>query len=425
MSLARSLLAATFLMLAATVFPQGCGNAGLVGGDCASGLTNCSNHCVDLGTDERNCGSCATVCQNGLQCVNGRCGGPGSGGEPGWGGAGGDWGGNHGRDGSTGADASTDAKGDGIVEFDVQYPDVHVCSPPYDTASDCGSCGKQCSGATPVCAPISGSFQCKPLCEAPLVNCGGACVDLDNDSDHCGSCPNACPSGICQGGKCLGAQAGHQISLCMNYREYVRGSQPTLLLGNAVFLAPGKVKVLAYDEYADPTVASRVDAALTWAAYDRGRTYTLTRSKTAADVHAKLKKPDYDVLLVYDQSRASTGALTIVGDSWATAIESFTGVGGVVVVLAAADGTNEMTDLLRSARILDASALSPFSLVQAVVRAPGDAVGLNVVSPFMTRRDSCSFTTSVVPDKDTVFVVTEPGVAGASKPIAVHHIVLP
>ena len=36
----------------------------------------------------------------------------------------------------------------------------------------------------------------------PLAMCFGACVDLDNDSKHCGACDNACPSGKCQKGKC-------------------------------------------------------------------------------------------------------------------------------------------------------------------------------------------------------------------------------
>jgi hypothetical protein len=36
----------------------------------------------------------------------------------------------------------------------------------------------------------------------PLAMCFGACVDLDNDSKHCGSCDHSCPSGQCKKGKC-------------------------------------------------------------------------------------------------------------------------------------------------------------------------------------------------------------------------------
>jgi len=41
-------------------------------------------------------------------------------------------------------------------------------------------------------------------CPAPLVNCGGRCVDPAGDRDHCGSCGNACATGrVCQTGVCV------------------------------------------------------------------------------------------------------------------------------------------------------------------------------------------------------------------------------
>lgn len=40
---------------------------------CPTGQVNCSNSCVDLSTDSQNCGSCASACGRGQNCVNGQC----------------------------------------------------------------------------------------------------------------------------------------------------------------------------------------------------------------------------------------------------------------------------------------------------------------------------------------------------------------
>lgn len=55
------------------------------------------------------------------------------------------------------------------------------------------------------------------VCDPPLVNCGGSCVDLNNDPQNCGSCGFPCPSGICIGGVCeiitAATTAGESASL--------------------------------------------------------------------------------------------------------------------------------------------------------------------------------------------------------------------
>jgi hypothetical protein len=41
------------------------------------------------------------------------------------------------------------------------------------------------------------------VCPEGTVDCGGECVDLDTDPQHCGACPNACePTQSCVGGAC-------------------------------------------------------------------------------------------------------------------------------------------------------------------------------------------------------------------------------
>jgi hypothetical protein len=59
-------------------------------------------------------------------------------------------------------------------------------------------------------------------------------------------------------------------------------------------------------------------------------------------------------------------------------------------------------------------------------RAPADAVGLNVISPFFAFRNSCTFDTTAEPDNGTVFVVTDAAAGeGRGEPAVVHRIWAP
>ena len=62
-----------------------------------------------------------------------------------------------------------------------------------DTGSENG--GTSDGGTSSVCDASSCSNSC----------CGGVCVDLDNDTNHCGKCDNECPAGReCRTGRCYG-----------------------------------------------------------------------------------------------------------------------------------------------------------------------------------------------------------------------------
>ena len=279
--LGRSLALAGVVFAVGAMASPGCGSSGLVGGGCREGLTNCSNMCVNLDTNQYNCGHCGNVCQSGVACLQGKCGGGDEIGGAGYGGAGGD--GNHYRDGSAGdALVSSDAQGDRINQFDVIYPqggststggassagasnggasgsdsgEMDACAPPYNDPLHCGNCTTVCTG-TNVCAPSAGSYVCSPTCDLPLVPCNGTCVNLNSDPNNCGTCGNVCQSGTCQLNssgvpKCVGVEPGHFVAICMNYRS-APGRQTTLLLGNSVFLPRlPNVRILAYDQYADP-----------------------------------------------------------------------------------------------------------------------------------------------------------------------------
>lgn len=298
-----------------------------------------------------------------------------------------------------------------------------TCTPPYDQPSQCGDCATQCSGATPICAPVDGGYACVPACTPPLTYCAGTCVDLLNDPEHCGACNNACPSGICQAGKCVGASAGHVVLLCMSFEQNQQSSPQTALLGNAVFLPPNNpVRVLAYDEHSPNPVENKVKQALGWAATAKGRTYTLTAVSGSAGVPSLLDKQSIDVFLVYDQTAAPAGALGAAGTAWNASLAAFVQKGGVVVVASGGGGTGEMGALISNAGLLGVSGQSNVTGQVLVNLAPSDAVGLNVLSPFLALNRTCSFSTSDLPGPKITFVVSGVSDAGPASPVVVHRV---
>lgn len=131
---------------------------------CDSGLTECDGSCVDLETDEANCGQCGDPCTGDELCAGGVC------------------------EVTCGVDLLV--CGDSCV--DVQSSMDH-----------CGACDRPCTAGT-VC--LTGS--CVAACEPLLTRCGSGdaatCADLSTDATHCGACASACDAGLaCEGGECL------------------------------------------------------------------------------------------------------------------------------------------------------------------------------------------------------------------------------
>ncbi len=456
-------------VLSALVAPLACDTGGIVGGECRAPLVECDGKCIDVATDRNHCGACDSACDPGVDCAGGVCGGDGSvvppdASEAGDGASdimqpdrpmdgisppdGGDAGDGSLDDGDTDADVDASADGplgdgsspdgplgdgpptDGPVT-DGPSPDgpvVDGCAPPFITPSACGDCFTRCTAATPICSPVDGSFQCVPLCTPPLVDCGGSCVDTNTDPNHCGRCFNACPTGLCQGGMCVGATVGHQVLFCTNFDRPVRTSPQTTLLANAVFLSPrASVRILAYEGHSSNANEARVKQALGFAAQEKGRTFTLTDTTSSAAVIAQLNVIDFEVFLVYDQPNAPAGTLAMLGTQWAATLDAFSRAGGTVVVLGSTNGVNQMDRLLATSGMLPGS--SPVAATFSVVhnRAPADAVGLNVPTPFLALTDSCTFTTTATPSGTTVFVITDtdPSAGSLGRPMVVHGVKLP
>jgi hypothetical protein len=117
-------------------------------GDCGTGLTCCNNHCVDLSSDNANCGDCGITCPASefLTCQTGSC-----------------------------------ECQPGVPDF---CPNIG-CVDLQTDVSNCGSCGTECNtGAGEIC-------------------CSGSCRNILNDPDNCGGCGKACFTGSdCVAGVC-------------------------------------------------------------------------------------------------------------------------------------------------------------------------------------------------------------------------------
>jgi hypothetical protein len=65
----------------------------------------------------------------------------------------------------------------------------------------CGACGKSCAPGQ-----ICSKGACAAKCSGGTSECDGACVDTRVDGSHCGKCKNACGDGeVCNGGACTTA----------------------------------------------------------------------------------------------------------------------------------------------------------------------------------------------------------------------------
>ncbi len=150
---------------------------------CPSGETDCGGVCKDLSSDAANCGACGNACGAGFRCVESEC----------------------------------------RCEDSGDSPCNGTC---VDTATDrnnCGLCGRTCP-ADQECLSGACRSSCGP-CEERVDNfcilkepgkdtvCNGVCVDIATDLNNCGGCGTVCPSGDrCTIGICEHCPA--QYSLC-------------------------------------------------------------------------------------------------------------------------------------------------------------------------------------------------------------------
>jgi hypothetical protein len=138
---------------------------------CNSGLTLCAGKgCINLSSDNSNCGACSKGCPIGKTCSDGQCIVPV-------------------KDLVT---MDPCALG-GNVSCGGTCINIHGSD-----SKNCGGCGWECpSGLT--CY----QGECSMECPAGQIDCQYNCYDPQTDPDHCGSCGNSCTQGqTCCGGKC-------------------------------------------------------------------------------------------------------------------------------------------------------------------------------------------------------------------------------
>jgi len=290
----------------------------------------------------------------------------------------------------------------------------------FDTPEHCGSCDVQCPAAKPVCGPVAGGYECEPLCEPSQELCSGTCTDLDGDPGHCGTCDNVCQSGYCFQGSCVGGTFGHVVLMCIDYQETSRSSPIQRLLGNAVFLPGARLaRILAFDGYTPSTLRNNVDLTLTWAAGEGGESYRLLHESDSNVIPSRLTIENFDTFLVYAQPDAPGGKLAALGAAWKPEISTFVDDGGTVVVLSG----GEMREFISEAGLLAVTAEMAVSGAPLFNRTPTDAVGVNVLSPFQARANSCRFTTSEPVSPTLSYVITgDPPPAALAAPVVVHRI---
>ena len=78
----------------------------------------------------------------------------------------------------------------------------------------------------------------------------------------------------------------------------------------------------------------------------------------------------------------------------ADAVNSFMRAGGVVTVLAGPSGRGEMPDFIQNAGLGPAATQEVLTGDLLYLRNPGDAIGVGVLSPFRSPRESCRFVTT-------------------------------
>jgi hypothetical protein len=394
----------------------GCGrDDALVGGSCASGYVPCGDRCVV--SDEANCGGCGVVCAERSACVAGRCTWP---------------------DGEIADAVAPDATPDGTATGDADATgdddgpsEANADGSAADAPGNADGADATAADATPAdAADADGASDdgadAAVQCAAGQQVCADGCTDLTSDPYNCGACGNVCPSQLCSQSACIGTTPGSLVFIGHDYRSTPQNTAQARVLANSVLLGPPRgpalndIEVLSYERYADARAVARVQAIL--AAYTpAGRTLHITSTQTDADV-AGLSFATYSVLLVPDQPNAQGDVdLGALGGSWANALSAFTQAGGIVVVLDGGTGAGQMPALVTGTGLLAVTAQAPLPSGTPIdVWAPGDAVGVGVVSPYAAGTNSVTVTTEANGGNVT-YVVTMPTDAALS-PVVVHKV---
>ena len=440
---------ATLLVVAAamvTASAAGCGNAGIVGGDCAAGYTQCNLSCLDLQTDPANCGACGNACPPGVSCAGGVCGGTALGDGAPWNdadyipdgevcdvsdpahpvchprphldashgdGAGDDGSSDGSVDGTLGDGGGGDGSpgegggGDGAGN-DGSGGDA--CAPPYDTPQSCGACGNACVAPNPVCELVDGGYQCAPTCDPPLTDCSGQCVNLARDPANCGTCGKVCASQYCFQSICQGSVAGSVIVIGHDFQKTAPGDVQAHLLANSVFYNTGPVNLVSFEHYADAaTVANGLAILKNHAAMPPAVAFNVQATSDDTSLTNDTLLAGATAVIIWDQPNAPAGTLGSLGTTWGSHLTTFAQGGGLVIALDAAQGVAEMPALITNAGLLAVTGHGAVpSGSPADVPLAGVSIARGMTTVYLVEQNTAWFTTSEAGPK-TLYVANVQG----------------
>jgi hypothetical protein len=256
-----------------------------------------------------------------------------------------------------------------------------------------GACPKPAAEAIPAC-PIPTTTPAEPTSSdagAPPVT-ASKCDDTTSDPMNCGACGNICASGMCTKGVCGGVVVGDAIVIGHDYAGATPGLAMAGLATNAIFAhMQNPVRILAWQEFADPAAVASMKTILDAETKRSGRTYTMTVAPHASDMGATVKAESFDVALIFDQANAVHGDLSSAGLAMKPALETFGSRGKTILVLDGGRGVGEMTDFISMAGIAHVTHADASG--QALdLAAPADVVGHGLFAPYKAPSGSVSFT---------------------------------